>query len=80
MSDTMQKVDVQQIPPKKRHSTIFDKYDALQEGEALMIVNDHDPKPLQYQMAALYGSENFSWNYVEDGPEVWKIYIEKFSN
>ena len=80
MADILEKIDVQKIPPKNRHSIFFDKYDGLDEGQALMIINDHDPKPLQYQMAALYGSDSFSWNYVEDGPEVWKVYIEKFNN
>ena len=80
MSETLEQLDVRKIPPQKKHSTIFDKYDALEEGQAMMIINDHDPKPLQYQMASIHSGDNFSWNYLEEGPDVWKVYIEKFTN
>ncbi|WP_372635568.1 DUF2249 domain-containing protein [Fodinibius sp.] len=80
MPDTIEKIDVRKIAPHKKHSTIFDTYDALEEGETFMIINDHDPKPLGYQMAAVHGEENFSWEYLEEGPDVWKVRIGKVEN
>jgi uncharacterized protein (DUF2249 family) len=45
--------------------------------ESFIIINDHDPKPLRYQMAAMHGKESFSWDYIEEGPKVWKVHIGK---
>ena len=33
-------IDVRQIPPPQRHTTIFGKFDELLPGEALQIVSD----------------------------------------
>lgn len=43
-------IDVRTIPPISRHATIFAMIDALEPGEALEIVNDHDPVPLRRQL------------------------------
>ena len=50
--------------------------DKLQPGEALLLVNDHDPKPLFYQFQAEASGE-FTWDYLENGPEVWQVRIGK---
>jgi uncharacterized protein (DUF2249 family) len=47
-----QQLDLREIPPPKRHPKIFDAFDDLESGEALTIVNDHEPTPLYHQMAA----------------------------
>ena len=40
------------------------------------LTNDHDPKPLYYQF--LMERENqFTWEYVEEGPDLWKVVIGK---
>lgn len=67
-------LDVRTEPPIRRHSLIFETYEALGPGEAFELVNDHDPKPLYYQFAAEKAGE-FSWDYVEQGPEVWRVRI-----
>lgn len=68
-------LDVTQIEPRLKHPTIFQYFDDLQEGEAFVIHNDHDPKPLYYQLLAERGNI-FNWDYLEQGPE-WKIKIAK---
>ncbi len=40
-------IDVRSIPGPQRHPLIFHTFDALAPGEALELVNDHDPFPLQ---------------------------------
>lgn len=47
-----QQLDLREIPPPKRHPKIFDAFEDLDSGEALTIVNDHEPTPLYHQMAA----------------------------
>ncbi len=41
-----ERLDVTQIVPKIKHSTIFEHFYALDGGEGFIIDNDHDPKPL----------------------------------
>lgn len=67
-------VDVRTIVPRERHPLIFGTFDGLLPGEALLLVNDHDPKPLFYQFQAESAGE-FTWEYVEKGPEVWQVRI-----
>ena len=45
-------IDVRDLPPQKRHPTIHDAFGDLDSGEALTLVNDHDPKPLFYEFQA----------------------------
>jgi uncharacterized protein (DUF2249 family) len=45
-------IDVREIPPAERHPTIHRAFSALDSGESLQLINDHDPKPLFYEMDA----------------------------
>ena len=45
-------LDLRDVPPAERHPMIHSAFEALGSGEALEIVNDHEPKPLYYEMAA----------------------------
>jgi regulator of cell morphogenesis and NO signaling len=67
---------VPELQPALKHPTIFRKFDSLNEGESFVIINDHDPKPLYYQLLAERGNI-FSWDYLEQGPEVWKVHVKK---
>lgn len=48
-------LDARAIARRFRHSAIFGALDALQPGEAMRFVNDHDPLPLIDQMRERYG-------------------------
>jgi uncharacterized protein (DUF2249 family) len=77
MSDTHQDtttLDVREIPPRERHPRIFATFESLSPGGAFELVNDHDPKPLYYQFAAEL-PDRFTWDYREQGPEVWRVRI-----
>ncbi len=69
-------LNVTLLEPKQKHPTIFVRFDALAEGESLTIHNDHDPKPLYYQLLGERGNI-FTWEYLEEGPEWWKVRISK---
>lgn len=47
--------DARAIAHRFRHSAIFGALDALQPGEAMRFVNDHDPLPLLDQIRQRYG-------------------------
>lgn len=69
-------LDVTRIEPRLKHPTIFQHFDALNEGDAFVIHNDHDPKPLYYQLLAERG-DIFHWEYLEQGPHTWEIKVAK---
>lgn len=70
---------VPELEPRVKHATIFARFDALKKGESLTIINDHDPKPLYYQLQSQHG-DTFDWEYLEEGPEEWKIRITQNEN
>jgi len=71
-----EELDVRALAHGQRHEIIFAKLDALAPGAALVIVNDHDPKPLRYQTSALW-PDRFEWTYREAGPAVWRVAITR---
>ena len=68
------KLDVRALVHGRRHDAIFIAYHALGPGAGFILVNDHDPQPLRYQFEAQHPGE-FTWDYVESGPEVWRVRI-----
>ncbi|REL38600.1 DUF2249 domain-containing protein [Rhodohalobacter sp. SW132] len=70
------KFDVRPHPPAKRHDMVFEAFDDLKPGEAFVFINDHDPKPLYYQMEA-ENSEPFKWEYLMTMPKEWKVKVMK---
>lgn len=70
----MNTVDVRTIIPRERHPLIFNTFDALAPGESFELVNDHDPKPLYYQLQAERPGQ-LAWNYLQQGPEVWRVQV-----
>ncbi len=71
-------VDVRSLMPGHRHERIFQLINELAPGASFILVNDHDPKPLYYQLEAEYPKQ-FSWTHRERGPEVWQIEIGKLA-
>lgn len=83
MTDTTQQsdintVDVRSLVPAQRHAKIFELVNQLTPDGRFILVNDHDPKPLYYQLEAEYPKQ-FSWRYLERGPEVWRVEIGKLA-
>jgi len=75
----METLDVTLLEPRLKHPTIFKYFDALPTGGELIIENDHDPKPLYYQLLSERGPV-FNWQYLEEGPLHWRIQIRKGSS
>lgn len=72
----MKTIDARLYAPKDKHKNIFEMFFGLTVGESMLLVNDHDPKPLYYQFAIEY-SETFDWVYQTNGPELFEIVITK---
>ena len=69
-------IDVRPIPPRERHPLLFQTFDDLAVGESFELVNDHDPKPLYYQFMAERPGQ-LGWEYLEEGPETWRVVLRK---
>lgn len=69
-------VDARLYEPKDKHPTIFNTFEALTSGESMELINDHDPRPLHYQFI-IERPDTFEWEYLEEGPEVWRVSITK---
>lgn len=69
-------LDVRQMPPWERHPTIMQTFDEIAVGDAIKLVNDHEPKPLYYQfMAEMPG--RVAWESTQLGPREWVAMIKK---
>lgn len=66
--DSIYPFDARGIAKRFRHAAIFGALDALNPGERMRFVNDHNPIPLLQQMQARYGT-TVDIQYLENGPE-----------
>lgn len=71
-------LDVRIIPPREKHPTIHARLHELAVGDVMTIVNDHDPRPLRFELEADHPN-CFGWEYVEAGPETWRVEIRRLS-
>jgi Uncharacterized conserved protein len=69
-------VDARQYEPKDKHPAIFNTFNSLKPGEKMELINDHEPRPLHYQFI-IELKDQFEWEYLEEGPEVWRVSITK---
>jgi len=69
-------LDARAIPHAGRHARIFEAVDALEPGESFVLLNDHDPKPLRFQLEAREPGQ-IGWDYLAQGPEIWRIRISR---
>lgn len=70
--------DVRPIPCRIKHGQIFQRWFDLPVGSHFVLLNDHDPVPLYYQFAAEFEGA-FEWEYLERGPEDFRVKITKLA-
>lgn len=76
MSNFKSTVDARMYQPRDKHPVILNTFHDLNPGEKMELINDHDPRPLHYQFI-MELKDQFEWEYLEEGPEVWRVSIEK---
>ncbi|MFC5465471.1 DUF2249 domain-containing protein [Lederbergia graminis] len=69
-------IKVTEYPPHLKHKVIFETFKKLNPSESMLLINDHDPKPLHFQFESMYAGD-YHWEYVEQGPEVFQVKIDK---
>jgi uncharacterized protein (DUF2249 family) len=67
-------VNATEYPPHLKHKVIFETFDKLKPSEAMLLINDHDPRPLRYQFESMRAGQ-FTWDYLEQGPEIFRVRI-----
>jgi len=67
---------VREVEHAQRHPLIFRTYNALQPGQAFVLVVDHDPKPVLFELDFVRKGK-FEYSYLEQGPEVWRVQMAK---
>lgn len=73
----MTKLDVRPVPPRERYDRIMGAYEALEPGAAMELAVDHDPTCMYYTLKATRGDEAFSFHYLDQGPETWRVRVRK---
>jgi len=76
MTRTVSRIDVRTVAPPERHPLIFSTFNQLATGDALELVNDHDPRPLFFQFQNVVPGQ-FDWSYLEQGPATWRVAIRR---
>jgi uncharacterized protein (DUF2249 family) len=71
-------LDARAVPHAIRHATIFGALDAVAPGRGLVLVAPHDPLPLLAQLEQRSPGA-FDVDYIDRGPEVWRLAIARRS-
>jgi hypothetical protein len=75
MSETVgeKTIDARELPPRNKHATIFGVWNQLPAGGAMLLLNDHDPRPLYYLETCqikfrcyLKGASLFLFSFIEN--------------
>lgn len=73
----MTTLDVRPVLPRDRFDTIMEAYERLRPGDAMELTVDHDPTCMYYTLKATRGDEAFGFDYLQKGPDVWRVRVRK---
>jgi uncharacterized protein (DUF2249 family) len=74
---TSQTVDIRVLGPcADRKARVLSTFDSLEDGESVVVVNDHLPRGLLVHFQE-QRSGRFEWTSLEEGPEVFRVRITK---
>jgi uncharacterized protein (DUF2249 family) len=59
-----------------RKAAVLDTFDGLEQGESVLVVNDHLPRGLLLHFEEQRPGR-FEWTSLEEGPKVFKVRITK---
>jgi uncharacterized protein (DUF2249 family) len=70
-------VDVRDVEPRHRFDLIMGTYEALAPGDTMHLVVDHDPRCMYYTLRATRPEGSFAFDYIEHGPDVWRVLVSR---
>ncbi len=74
----VEELDLREVPRPLRHPLVFQKLDALPMGGSFVLVNDHDPVPLNGQIDTMRPGQA-AWEYIKRGPDIFRIRIRRIA-
>lgn len=69
-------IDLRVIISADKYRAAVTGFDSIKKGEKLQLINDNDLRSMFYQLSSEMNGR-FYWQYVESGPDIWKINIKK---
>jgi uncharacterized protein (DUF2249 family) len=66
------------IDASVRHQTIVGAIEALEQGDAVRLHVDHEPKPLYYMLQAERPGQ-VSWEPEKSGPNEWVVVVRRIA-
>lgn len=70
-------LDVRPLEPRDRYERIMGAYERLLSEQVLELTVDHDPKCMYYALRATRGDHAFGFDYLENGPDTWRVRVTK---
>ncbi|CAK7084720.1 DUF2249 domain-containing protein [Tissierella carlieri] len=58
------------------NDVVLRTFDSLPVGEKMVLINDTDPSHVFNQLEEKRFGK-FEWEYIEEGPDVWKVSLAK---
>lgn len=80
MAQFTTRLDVRPVEPRDRFEAIMNAFEAVPKGGSLDLLVDHDPLCMYYTLRATRGEESFSFDYLESGPELWRVAVGKLQD
>ena len=69
-------LDVREIPCSIKHGLVLRTCLELPQGSCFILLNGHDPVPISQQLQTEFPG-CYAWDYLERGPEAFRIRISK---
>lgn len=73
--DAAEAVDVRPVAPECRCGTVLSAFRRLALGERLTLTVDRDPECVYDALLAEAGAAGFTFQYLERGPEAWRVVL-----
>jgi len=70
------RLDLREIPAEERRLRVLSTFGHLHPGDTLLLTHSHPSNPLRYLLLA-EAPRAFTWQYLEEGPQTWRICIRK---
>ncbi len=76
VTSTTAALDLRELAPRERHARAFSRFDALQPGEAMQLLIDHDAQPLRAEFDSRRFAK-FEWAVLDAGPSPWRVQVTR---
>lgn len=70
-------LDVRRVPLSERHRHIFELLETLRSGQALVLISDHEPRPLRSEVDRKFAHQ-FVWSQRRHGDGRWEARIRRY--